>query len=231
MIKVVFFDIYGTLVRFDPPVEVLQQQACKALGLHVTTESIRKGYQLADAFMAKQNANLPLTNLSASKKAEFFIEYQKLILQGAGVSVSNDVTSKIWELASNTPKQLTLYEDVLPTFEKLRGLGIQLGTISNISTNLNQTLEKTNLKSQIDYWLISSETGMTKPDPRIFELALQRANIKPHQAIHVGDQYLSDVMGAVRVGIRPVLLDRYDLLPKPSECSKILSIKELIDLL
>lgn len=231
MIKVIFFDIYGTLVRFDPPVEVLQQQACKALGLHVSTEGIRKGYQLADAFMAKQNAQLPLTNLSASKKAEFFIGYEKLILQGAGVSVSNDVTSKIWELASSTPKQLTLYEDVLPTFEKLRELGIQLGTISNISTNLNPTLAKTNLKSQIDYWLTSSETGTTKPDPRIFEMALQRANIEPHQAIHVGDQYLSDVMGAVRVGIRPVLLDRHDLLPKPSECSKIRSIKELIALL
>ena len=54
MIKVIFFDIYGTLVKFDPPVEVLQQQACKALGLHVTTEGIRKGYQLADAFMANK---------------------------------------------------------------------------------------------------------------------------------------------------------------------------------
>ena len=231
MIKVIFFDIYGTLVRFDPPVETLQQHACKVLGLNVTTEGIRKGYQLADEFMAKQNAKLPLSNLSVARKTDFFIEYEKLILQGAGVSVSNDITSKIWELASSTPKQLTLYEDVLPTFERLRSLGIQLGTISNISTNLNQTLAKTNLKSRIDYWLISSETGTTKPDPRIFELALQRANIEPHQAIHVGDQYLSDVMGAVRVVIRPVLLDRYDLLPKPSECSKIGSINELINLL
>ena len=231
MIKVIFFDIYGTLVRFDPPVEILQQHACKVLGLNVTTEGIRKGYQLADEFMAKQNAKLPLSNLSVARKTDFFIEYEKLILQGAGVSVSNDVTSKIWELASSAPKQLALYEDVLPSLERLKGLGIQLGTISNINTNLNQLLAKTNLKSQIDYWLISSETGITKPDPRIFELALQRANIEPHQAIHVGDQYLSDVMGAVRVGIRPVLLDRHDLLPKPSECAKIRSIKELINLL
>ena len=231
MIKVIFFDIYGTLVRFDPPVEVLQQQACKSLGLDVTVEGIRKGYQLADAFMAKQNADFPLTNLPATKRADFFIEYEKLILQGAEVSVSNSVTSAIWKLASTKPKQLALYEDVLPTFVQLRELGLQLGTISNISTNLNQALTKTNLKNQIDYWLISSEIGVTKPDPLIFHIALQEAGVEAHEAIHVGDQYLSDVVGATRVGIKPVLLDRHNLLPKPSECSKIHSIEELLDLM
>jgi len=231
MIKVIFFDIYGTLVKFDPPVEVLQQQACKSLGLAVSTEGIRKGYQFADAFMAKQNAKCPLTNLSATKKADFFIEYEKLILKGAGISVSNNIVADIWTLVSTKPKQLTLYEDVLPTFVKLRELALQLGTISNISTSLNELLAKTKLRNKIDYWLTSSETGFTKPDPLIFELALQTAKIEPNQAIHVGDQYLSDIVGAARIGMKPVLLDRHNLLPKPSECVKINSIKELLDLL
>ena len=228
MIKVVFFDIYGTLAKFDPPIEAVQKEACKSMGLNVTMLGIRRGYQVADAFMAKQNAESPLATLSKTDRDHFFIQYERLVLEGAGVSVTDEIILKIWKLASNKPKRLVLYKDVLPTLHSLKSLGVRIGTISNINRTLGGLLKKTQLQEQVDYWLTSSEVGVTKPHPYIFKVALETANIQPHQAIHVGDQYHSDVVGALKVGMKPLLIDRHNLLPKPSKCSKIRSVKEVL---
>lgn len=231
MIKVVFFDIYGTLAKFDPPIESVQKEACKSMGLNVTTKGIRRGYQVADAFMAKQNAKSPIAALSKANRDHFFVEYERLILKGAGLAVTDTIIWEIWKLASTRPKQLALYKDVLPTLHTLKSLGVRIGTISNINTTLASLLDETKLPEQIDYWLTSSEVGVTKPHSHIFEVALATANIQPHQAIHVGDQYHSDVVGALKAGMKPLLLDRHNLLPKPSVCPKIRSIKEVLDFL
>ena len=44
---------------------------------------------------------------------------------------------------------------------------------------------------------------------------------------HVGDQYRIDVAGAVGVGIKPVLIDRYDIYPEVSDCPRIHNLTEL----
>ena len=58
----------------------------------------------------------------------------------------------------------------------------------------------------------SADVGAEKPHPPIFLAALQRAGCAPDEALHVGDQYHSDVVGARNVGITPLLLDRTGLL-------------------
>ena len=64
------------------------------------------------------------------------------------------------------------------------------------------------LLPHLDFSITSQEVGAEKPDPLIFERALQRADAQPESAVHVGDQITSDVAGAVNVGINAVLLDR-----------------------
>ena len=65
------------------------------------------------------------------------------------------------------------------------------------------------LGSHIGIAITSREVGAEKPEPPIFLAALERAAVLPAEAMHVGDQYSSDVEGALAVGINPVLLDRY----------------------
>ena len=55
---------------------------------------------------------------------------------------------------------------------------------------------------------ISSSAGFAKPDAGIFHLALERHRIAPDEVLHVGDSPETDVEGALRAGVRPVLLDR-----------------------
>jgi len=69
--------------------------------------------------------------------------------------------------------------------------------------------------------------GADKPEPAIFLAALERAGVNAAEAVHVGDQYKLDVVGARGVGINPILIDRYDLYPEVSDCPRIRSLTEL----
>ena len=53
---------------------------------------------------------------------------------------------------------------------------------------------------------------------------------RPREAIHVGDQYETDVKGALGVGIRPVFLDRDKLSKAPGDCPRIEGLAELVGL-
>ena len=59
----------------------------------------------------------------------------------------------------------------------------------------------------------SSVVGFTKPDPRIFALALERLGVDAADALMVGDSPSADVDGALAVGIRAALIDPYDFYP------------------
>ncbi len=57
--------------------------------------------------------------------------------------------------------------------------------------------------------VISCEVGVAKPDPRIFELALERIGADAHETVMVGDSLARDVAGAHAAGIRAVWIDRH----------------------
>lgn len=61
----------------------------------------------------------------------------------------------------------------------------------------------------------SSVVGVSKPDPRIFEIAMDAVGVAPEHAIHVGDSVLTDIAGARRAGIRPLHLDPFGLCAFP----------------
>jgi len=62
----------------------------------------------------------------------------------------------------------------------------------------------------LDFTVTSAEAGADKPQPPIFLKALELAQVTAAEAVHVGDQYQNDVLGARGVGIAPILLDRAD---------------------
>ena len=84
MFKAVFFDLYNTLAKFDPAREELQQQVCAEYGIQVTQDGIIKGYATADDFMARENGKHHLAKRTEEARKEFFAEYERLILLGAG---------------------------------------------------------------------------------------------------------------------------------------------------
>ncbi len=231
MIKAVFFDVYGTLAGFEPPRYEVQSQACADFGIEVTPEGIVEGYAAADRYMNDQNSLSPIRLRSAGQRDDFFGEYERLVLQGSGVNVTAAKALEIFLRVRQIPHKLVPFDDVVPALGNLRSRGLTLGLISNIDQEGSELADSLGLAEHLDLTVTSAEAGADKPDPRIFQAALIKADAKPQEAMHVGDQLTSDVEGALGAGIRPVLLDRDGIHEGFDRCPRIERLVELPRLL
>jgi putative hydrolase of the HAD superfamily len=99
------------------------------------------------------------------------------------------------------------FADVEPTLDQL--VGKRLGILTNGPSDLQRTkIDTSGLGPSFNPVLISTELGIGKPDPRIFEFALERMGVEPRECVMVGDSLERDVQAASTVGIPAVLLKR-----------------------
>lgn len=100
------------------------------------------------------------------------------------------------------------YPDAAPALAELRALGVRLVCVSNWDYSLPDVLARVGLADELDGVVTSAAVGARKPDPRLFEAALEVAGCAADEALHVGDTPTEDVEGAKVAGIRALLIDR-----------------------
>lgn len=100
------------------------------------------------------------------------------------------------------------YPDAAPALAELRALGVRLVCVSNWDYSLPDVLARVGLGDELDGVVTSAAVGARKPDPRLFEAALEVAGCAADEALHVGDTPTEDVEGAKAAGIRALLIDR-----------------------
>jgi putative hydrolase of the HAD superfamily len=104
---------------------------------------------------------------------------------------------------SGFPAACVLFPDARRTVEALRAAGLKLGLITNGSMRMqSRKLECLGLSALFDAILISDAEGISKPDPQIFHLAVERLGVRPDRAVFVGDHPTVDVAGARAAGLR-----------------------------
>lgn len=118
-------------------------------------------------------------------------------------------------------------EGTTDTLAQLKDRGYTVGVISNADGRVAEFLKTAGLSEYLDFVIDSGAVGVEKPDKRIFDLALEKAGAKAEEAVHVGDVYEIDVVGARAAGIDPVLLIT-DNSPAPADVTVIRSLPELI---
>ncbi|MDQ3148719.1 MAG: HAD-IA family hydrolase [Chloroflexota bacterium] len=101
-----------------------------------------------------------------------------------------------------------IFPDAYPVLIALKERGLIVGAVSNWVWNLPELLHALDLVSHFDFIAASARIGFEKPHARIFEWALDQANVPADSVIHVGDHVDADVEGARGVGIDGVLIDR-----------------------
>ena len=100
-----------------------------------------------------------------------------------------------------------LYPEVVDVLEKLQSQ-FQLAVVSNFDGRLRMILEHLGLSKFFSHVFVSSEIGADKPDPEIFRRALKFMNVRPNQALHVGDDPERDWKAAAAAGLSIFKLDR-----------------------
>ncbi|KAJ2059053.1 hypothetical protein GGI17_004644 [Coemansia sp. S146] len=107
-----------------------------------------------------------------------------------------------------TSQGYTMFDDVPRVLQYLQRKGIKLGVISNMDESAESVLRSLGIRRYFDFVLKSINVGVEKPDPRIFELALGAVNVRPYDALHVGDSERLDYLPARSVGMEARLVDR-----------------------
>jgi putative hydrolase of the HAD superfamily len=103
------------------------------------------------------------------------------------------------------PKRWTLYDDIIPTFEKLSSLGWKHVILSNHVPELESVIEKLEIRHFFEHVFTSGIVGFEKPNPRFFDFALSRIGAE-NQIIMIGDNPEHDIEGAAQFGIPGILV-------------------------
>ncbi len=227
MIKAVFFDLYFTLIRHEPPREVVQAQALAELGIEVKAEDLRRPLAAADEFIYREMARLAAGKRSESGKMALWEQFQRVFLEAAGISPDEKLARGLREKMQQAKMQLVLFDDVIPALVSLRDRGLTLGLISNIDRDISPLLEDLGVLSLLGIIVTSHDTGFAKPNREIFQEALKMAEVTASEAIYVGDQYQVDIVGARNAGMTGVLIDRTDSFAEITNCPRISDLAQL----
>ncbi|MFH1502856.1 MAG: HAD-IA family hydrolase [Candidatus Eisenbacteria bacterium] len=98
-------------------------------------------------------------------------------------------------------------EGIDETMAALRSRGMVVGCVSNSDGRVEERLEAMGIRDHFEFVIDSHIVGVSKPNPHIFELALEAGGLAAEETAYVGDYYAVDVVGARGVGMRPVLFD------------------------
>jgi putative hydrolase of the HAD superfamily len=91
---------------------------------------------------------------------------------------------------------------LLDFLRSLRGK-VKTGLISNAWSDLRDYLVREKMIDAFDYIIISAEVGVAKPDPKIFQIALEQAGVGPSEAVFVDDFY-ANIEGCEKVGMKGI---------------------------
>lgn len=192
MTRAVFLDALGTLVELEPPWISIRDMVPAEVSDERLIEALKAemAYYKEHAHEGRDEASL----------AELRERCARIVSERLGMDVGVD------ELVAAI--RFSPYPDAVPALSGLRDRGLSLVAVSNWDCSLPRVLDGCGLGELLDGTITSAEAGSRKPDPKIFEQALELAGCDASDALHVGDTAEEDVVGARAAGIRPLLIDR-----------------------
>jgi FMN phosphatase YigB (HAD superfamily) len=108
--------------------------------------------------------------------------------------------------------RVMVFDDAMPTLDALRAAGARTAIVSNCNSGTRETVERLGLDAAVDTVVLSCELRASKPDPRIYQAALDELGVGAADAVFVDDQ-TAFCDGARAVGIDTRLIVRADATP------------------
>lgn len=196
MIKAIFIDFYGTLVKEDTEV------------LNELTERIYNSGEAVEASAIGVYWWKNFQDLVNESYGENFItqrELEKIALERTLIKFKSDENlDELCNLMFSQWLQPPIFDDTKEFFEKCP---VPVYIVSNVDrADIMQAVEYHNLKPSGIY--TSEDARSYKPRAEIYNLALSEVGFKGSEVIHIGDSLVSDVKGATDAGINAIWLNR-----------------------
>lgn len=217
------FDLGYTLITTDR--ELTLQKQLRHMGIDVSIGEIDRAYHFVDKYFMRE-----FPGKLGKDPRDFMEEYLCTLLDHMGLPIgveqfgvpsSEQVSRGVWSLIPGTDWAL----------KSLREQGVKTGLVSNWDLSARAVLRQTGLEQLFDVVVISAEVGVEKPDPTIFELALSVLDVSAGDALYIGDNYYDDIVGARRLGMEGVLINRFDrfgIEEIVDDCEVFASVPDLV---
>lgn len=208
-LRAVLLDLGDTLMHVDPSVPELYRRSLRELGVRVTAKAVTAALRSAEVVYREAVGSGRPFESSVEEARAFWEEYNAHLVASLGVGdgprreLARRLSERFW-----APQSWRPFPEVLGVLRELRRRGLRLGIVSNFTEALVTVCRRHALDEVLDCVVASTVTGTQKPQPGIFAEALRRLGVGPEAAVHVGDNYVADVLGARAAGLDAVLVDR-----------------------
>jgi putative hydrolase of the HAD superfamily len=232
-IETIIFDLDGTLRHHIPSANDFQINYISELGIKEEKGMWETGARWSHYYWAQSPELLSDMDACGDMDECFWVSYSLRYLLSVGVEhlQAKSLASLLSEhMVNNFHPQDHIYPCVLETLSVLSAAGYSLGLISNRSNPCQEYCESTGLSEFFKFAYVAAEVDAWKPDPRIFDKALEVTGSRPEATVYVGDNYFADVVGAKDAGIQPILFDPNSIFPN-ADCIAIKRIQDLQSLL
>ncbi len=197
----VFLDIDKTLLWVDMDVEgYVQDLAPYAIDGPLTVQEARRSLRKS----LQEHINENINYRTEEELAEFRRENARRTARALGLDAPMEVLTEVAERRT----LFKPYPESEEVMEELRNMGLSLYAVSNWDVELESVLEGLGWTQYFSGIIASAKVGSEKPAKAIFEEALRVSGVPRDRVVHVGNDPIADVRGAIEAGIDAVLVDR-----------------------
>jgi putative hydrolase of the HAD superfamily len=208
-VRAVLFDVDFTLCRPGPELSAERYaRIAERHGITLDTSRYEEAREAAVLNLKRHPELLHDESIWHRFTEEIFIG------MGGPEGLANECATEIeegWGVSEN----FELFEDVHPVLDELRGAELRIAVVSNGIRDLTAFVAHHRL--DVDAIVDSRSHGRVKPHPTIFQAALDLLEVRPADAVMVGDSLEEDIEGARALGMRAILIDREDRHPDVEE--------------
>jgi putative hydrolase of the HAD superfamily len=209
--------------------ETTYQQALRNFDIEVPLADIEREFHLTDKLFMREYPGFFL-----EPREVFMPAYLGIMNYRLGISMNVCELDNYWEtLKAGMDDYWLPFEGVSDILAALKQKSIGLGIISNWDCTARGILGAAELSDYFNHIIISCEVDCSKPDPAIFNLAIQTAGVNARDCLYIGDNYYDDAVGSRKVGMPVLILNRFDTLgvEEIKDCTIINDISEILNFL
>ncbi len=227
-VKAVFFDAAGTLFTVNGSVGAIYADLARQHGKDVAVADLEAGFRRYFATAPPMAfPGVAPTQIPALEKQWWKTLVSDVFSLSGAFPRFDEYFAVLFGFFAQA-EAWKLYPETIETLEKLKEHGLTLGVISNFDSRLFGLLDGLGIAQFFDPVVISTQVGAAKPEAAIFAQALSQTGLQASEAIHIGDSYDADIIGARTAGLTPVLVDRSGKARKSVDCTQARSLADLL---
>ncbi|MCZ0702235.1 putative hydrolase of the HAD superfamily [Natronobacillus azotifigens] len=257
MITTIFFDLDDTLLWDKKSVKKAFEATCEIAKeqYEVDSEKLEEAVRSAARELYASYPTYPFTKMiginpfeglwgNFDDPGEDFQQMHKIVptyrkdawiqgLQTCGIDDATLGEQLAEQFIIEREKHPFVYEDTFSVLEQVKE-EYQLLLLTNGSPSLQKKklLITPEIKSYFDHIIISGSFGRGKPDPSIFDYAVEQAQVEKKEVIMVGDNLMTDILGSNRAGIKNIWINHHgQLIEDVSPTYEVKTLTEALDVI